>query len=124
MIDFKQFISEEKDFTTEWMSGSELSKHIPKTAVKHIRDSKEHNILTNHDIANGGTGQLMYRIHTKHYGNSYKTQTVQAASTKEDKDGFTHHVSYDIIRHSAKAHSHLKTSLEKKQTLPWHQKVE
>lgn len=124
MFEFKQFISEEDNKTTsDWMSGEELAKHIPKTAIKHIRLSKEHNILVNHDLAHGGNGQLHYRIHTKSYG-TYNTHTVQAASSQEDKDGFTHHVSYDIIRNTAKAHSHMKTSNERKMTVPYYQKVD
>lgn len=123
MLNFKEFITEENKTTSEWMSGHELAKHVPKTAIKHIQQSKEHNILTNHDLAHGGSGNLHYRIHTKSYGD-YKTHTVQAASSQEDKDGFTHHVSYDIIRNSAKAHSHMKTNANKKITVPFHKKVD
>ena len=124
MISFIDFLSEQSNtLTSSWMSGHDLANHIPKTAVKHIKQSKEHIILTNHDLAHGGSGNLYYRIHTKVYGN-YKTHTVQAASSQEDSDGFTHHVSYDIIRNSAKAHSHMKTNTERKITVPFHQKVD
>lgn len=123
MLNLKQFITEEDKATSEWMSGSDLARHVSKTVVKHIRQSKEHNILTNHDLAHGGNGHLQYRIHTKSYGN-YKTHSVQAASSQKDKDGFTHHITYDIIRRTAKPRDLVKTSMEKKITLPFYQKVE
>jgi len=123
MLSLKRFIFEEQNTSTSnWMDGNSLSKHIPKTAIKHIVNSKEHNILVNHNIVHGGDGNLHYRIHTKSYGD-YKTQTVQAASSKEDADGFTHHVSFDIIKNSATPQSIMKTSIEKKLTIPFHQKV-
>lgn len=123
MLNLKQFIAEQDKTTTEWMSGSELAKQVPKTVVKHIRQSREHDILTNHDLAHGGNGHLHYRIHTKSYGN-YKTQSVQAASSQKDKEGFTHHVTYDIIRRTARPRDHVKTSMERMITVPWHQKVQ
>lgn len=126
MFTFKHFMLEEdSDKKTEWMTGSELAKHIPKTAISNIQKSKEHSILTNHDLAHGGNGQLHYRIHTKTYGN-YKAHSVQVASSIPDKDGFTHHVTYNLIKNSAtiQPQSHLKTNTERKLTLPFHQKVD
>lgn len=124
MLALKQFILEEQDTTTsKWMDGKELVKHIPKTAVKHIVNSQEHTSLTNHNLAHGGSGNLQYRIHTKAYGD-YKMRTVQAASPVKDKDGFTHHASFYIIRNSARPQDHLKTSIEKKLTIPWYQKID
>jgi hypothetical protein len=56
---FKEFIKESaEEHTSEWMSSSDLAKHIPKTAHKQIRSSKEHNILMNHDLAHGGSSSI------------------------------------------------------------------
>lgn len=124
MIPFKQFITEsdKPDEKTHWMSGKELSQHIPKTAHKHIANHSEHQSLQNHNIAHGGNGDLHYRIHTTHYTDKYKTRSVQAASSKKDKDGYTHHATFDLHNNSAKYRegSHEKTNAEKKITLPWH----
>ncbi len=124
MITFKEFITEAPDseHKTAWMSGKELSDHVPKTAIKHIVNSDEHRSLSNHNLAHGGSGHLQYRIHTKHYGGGKGFQSVQAASAKKDKDGYTHHATFDIHKNSAKAQpeSHLKTHAEKKLSLPWH----
>ena len=123
MITFKEFITEEDkpDEKTHWMSGKELSGHIPKTAHKHIVQSKEHQSLSNHNQIHGGSGDLQYRIHTKHYDH-FKVRSVQAASAKKDKDGYTHHATFDLTKNHATARegSHLKTNSEKKVTLPWH----
>lgn len=123
MITFKKFITEndKPDEKTEWMSNKELSKHIPKTAHKHIVNSKEHKTLSTQNQANGGSGDLQYRIHTKHYsGSTYKQRSVQVASAKKDKDGYIHHATFDIHRNSASVKEHVKTHPEKKLTLPWH----
>lgn len=124
MISFKEFIAENEDKPdekTEWMSGKELAKHVPKTAIKHISKDRSHEILRTHNVTHGGSGDLAYRIHTSHYGN-YKKRSVQAASNKKDKDGYTHHATYDLHGHSATLQpgSHLKTHAEKKLSLPWH----
>jgi predicted secreted Zn-dependent protease len=104
------------------MSGKELSNHVHKTAIKHIVSSDEHRSLSNHNQAHGGSGDLQYRIHTKHYGGGKGFQSVQAASAKKDKDGYTHHVTFNLHKNSASTQpeSHLKTHAEKKITLPWH----
>ena len=124
MITFKEFITEAPDseHKTAWMSGKELSDHVPKTAIKHIVNSDEHRILSNHNLAHGGSGHLQYRIHTKHYGGGKGFQSVQAASSKKDEDGYTHHATFDIHKNSARVvpESHVKTHAEKKITLPWH----
>jgi hypothetical protein len=124
MITFKEFITEAPDseHKTAWMSGKELSNHVHKTAIKHIVNSDEHRSLSNHNLAHGGSGDLQYRVHTKNYGGSVNFKSVQAASAKKDKDGYTHHATFDIHKNSAKAQpeSHLKTHAEKKLSLPWH----
>jgi hypothetical protein len=123
MITFKEFITENEDRVekTDWMSNKELAKHIPKTAHKHIVYSREHEILSNHNMANGGSGHLQYRVHTTHHANStYKQRSVQVASAKKDKDGYIHHASFYISGHSARPQEHVKTHPEKKLTLPWH----
>lgn len=123
MKTFKQFVVEndKPDEKTHWMSGKELSNHIPKTAHKHIVNSREHGILSNHNQAHGGSGQLQYRIHTKHYGN-YKVRSVQAASAKKDEHGYIHHATFNLTKNSASAREggHVKTHPEKKVTIPWH----
>lgn len=124
MITFKQFITEAPDseHKTAWMSGKELSNHVPKTAIKHMTNSDEHRSLSNHNQIHGGSGDLQYRIHTKHYGDTVNFKSVQAASAKKDKDGYTHHVTFTLHKNSAYARpdSHLKTHAEKKVTVPWH----
>jgi hypothetical protein len=47
---------------------------------------------------------------------------VQAASAKKDKNGYTHHATFNLSKNSAYAREggHLKTNNEKKLTLPWH----
>jgi len=118
---FKEFIKESaEEHTSEWMSSSDLAKHIPKTAHKQIRSSKEHNILMNHDLAHEGSGHLKYRIKTKTYDKTHKIRDVQVASAKKDKDGFTHHASFALYSQSAKPYQHVKTNMEKKLTVPWH----
>jgi hypothetical protein len=122
MKKFKEYINEaEEEHTSEWMSSSELGKHIPKTAHKQIHKSKEHGILMNHDLAHGGSGHLRYRVKTKSY-DGFKVKKVQVASSKKDKDGFTHHATFGLAAKSAYPHDHMKTHPERKVTVPWHMK--
>lgn len=119
---FKEFIKESaEEHTSEWMSSQELAKHIPKTAHKQIHKSKEHRLLMNHDLAHGGSGHLHYRIKTKSY-DGFKLKKVQVASSKKDKEGFTHHASYHLGSRSATPDEHVKTHYERKVTVPWHMK--
>lgn len=123
MKKFKEFINEneEGEHTTEWMSGKELSKHISKTAHKHIVYSDEHKGIQNHDLAHGGSGNLHYRIHTKSYGGTFKTKRVEVASSKKDKDGFIHHTKYGVYNRTATNEGgRLKTNKERKVTVPFH----
>lgn len=121
MKNFKEFVNEsDSEERTEWMSGKEISKHIPKTAHKHIVHSDEYKGLQNHDYAHGGSGNLYYRLHTKHYG-TYKDKHVEVASGRKDKDGFTHHTKYYLISRSARNEGgRVKTHTERKVTVPFH----
>jgi len=121
MNSFIKYIKESEEHTSEWMSSSDLAKHIPKTAHKQIQKSKEHGILKNHDLAHGGSGHLRYRIKTKSY-DGWENKNVQIASTKKDKDGFTHHATFGLAARSAYLHNHMKTHSERKVTVPWHMK--
>lgn len=123
MKKFKEYIleSEEGEHTTEWMSGKDLAKHIPKTAHKQIVHSDEHKGIQNHDVAHGGSGQLHYRIHTKSYGGTFKTKRVEVASAKKDKEGFTHHTKYSVLNRTATNEGgRVKTHKERKVTVPFH----
>jgi len=122
MRNFIEYVKESEDeHTSEWMSSSDLAKHIPKTALKQIHASKEHRILANHDLAHGGSGHLHYRIKTKSYDN-FKVRKVQVASSKKDEDGYTHHASYHLGSRSASPYEHVKTHYQRKVTVPWHMK--
>jgi hypothetical protein len=121
MKSFIQCIRESEEHASEWMSSSDLAKHISKTAHKQIHKSKEHRILMNHDLAHGGSGHLHYRIKTKSY-DGFEIKKVQAASSKKDKDGFTHHASYHLGVRSAIPADHMKTHYQRKVTVPWHMK--
>ena len=95
MISFKNFLKESEEHTSNWMSSEDIAKHVPKTAQKQIAAHKHHQNLQNHDALHGGSG-LKYRHKTNKWGH----KSIQVASVKPDKDGFTHHATFELHKNS------------------------
>lgn len=92
MLSFKEFLSEAKESTTEWMPINKLSDHIHGSAVKAMAKHDFYKTLLNHDMAHGGSGELFHRVKTNKHG----MVAVQAASNKKDKEGHTHHATFHV----------------------------